>query len=575
MADSYVDLSGDGSNTLFSFAFPYINKDHIKVYVDGVDTAYAWNNSSTVEVTPAPANGVVVRVQRVTPRTPLVDFGDGNVLREADLDKATLQAVYLTQETSDILGDLLQRDATGVFDAGASRIVNVADPVDAQDVVTKAWAETGMASELALANAARDTAVAARDAALAAQAAAELARDGAVAAQAAALASEATALAHKNAAAASAAAAALDKAAAETARDAALASQSAASTSEGNAAASASASAASAAAAASSEANAAASAAAAAASEASASSSAATASAIATMLNINQGVSTTDSPTFAGLITGLVQIFSHAAGTADAIVLTNWWGESSRIAGERSLTIAADYNNNSNSAQSAIIFETDGTQKAVITSHGRLGIGTTSPLQPLHVFGASILEGNVAVGTTDFSADLGYTSRLKIGGSGPALVLAEDDTGQRWALAALNSDLVIRDGTTPGPIFVAKGGMNGQPLELNADGFVEFLQGYKETVHTISGTTPALDPINGTIQVWTLTANSTPTDSIGDGESLTLMIDDGAAYTVTWPAITWVNNGGSAPTLATSGYTTVTLWKVGGVLYGALVGDGS
>lgn len=301
----------------------------------------------------------------------------------------------------------------------------------------------------------------------------------------------------------------------------------------------------------------------------------AAAEALATLLNIDQDVSTAGSPTFVGLITGLVQILSHSAGTADAILLTNWNGEASRIAAERSLTLAADYNNNSNSAQSRIIFETDGIERATLSSHGRLGIGTSSPLQVLHVVGASIFQGNVAVGTTDFSADLGYTNRLKIGGTGPALVLEEDDTSQRWALAALNSDLVLRDGTTPGPIIVVKGGMNGQPLELNADGFVEFLQGYKETVHTVSGTTPALDPINGTIQVWTLTANSTPTDSIGAGESLTLMIDDGSAYTVTWPTMTWVNNGGSAPTLATSGYTTVTLWKVGSTLYGALVGDGS
>jgi len=33
--------------------------------------------------------------------------------------------------------------------------------------------------------------------------------------------------------------------------------------------------------------------------------------------------------------------------------------------------------------------------------------------------------------------------------------------------------------------------------------------------------------------------------------------------------------GGSAPTLATSGYTWVAIWKVSTTLYGALIGDGS
>lgn len=95
-----------------------------------------------------------------------------------------------------------------------------------------------------------------------------------------------------------------------------------------------------------------------------------------------------------------------------------------------------------------------------------------------------------------------------------------------------------------------------------------------ETVYAVTGTTPALEPANGSIQTWTLTANSTPTDSIAAGESITLMIDDGTAYTITWPTITWVNNGGAAPTLATTGYTVIALWKVSTTLYGALVGDG-
>lgn len=96
-----------------------------------------------------------------------------------------------------------------------------------------------------------------------------------------------------------------------------------------------------------------------------------------------------------------------------------------------------------------------------------------------------------------------------------------------------------------------------------------------EKVYQVTGTTPALNPANGTIQWWNLTGNSTPTDSLNEGEGITLMIDDGTAYTVTWPSVVWVNNGGSAPTLATSGYTTVALWKIGTTLYGALVGDGT
>lgn len=100
-----------------------------------------------------------------------------------------------------------------------------------------------------------------------------------------------------------------------------------------------------------------------------------------------------------------------------------------------------------------------------------------------------------------------------------------------------------------------------------------FSKAYVETVFALTGTTPALNPANGGIQTWTLTANSTPTDGVQAGESITLLIDDGTAFTVTWPSVTWKTNGGVAPTLLTTGLTVIVLWKVGSVLYGARVGD--
>lgn len=96
------------------------------------------------------------------------------------------------------------------------------------------------------------------------------------------------------------------------------------------------------------------------------------------------------------------------------------------------------------------------------------------------------------------------------------------------------------------------------------------LKEVSETVYTLSGTTPAIDPANGTIQTWTLSANSTPTDGLTTGQSVTLVIDDGTSYTITWPTVTWV--GGSAPTLDATGKNVVVLWKIGSTLYGASIG---
>lgn len=100
--------------------------------------------------------------------------------------------------------------------------------------------------------------------------------------------------------------------------------------------------------------------------------------------------------------------------------------------------------------------------------------------------------------------------------------------------------------------------------------------GYTEEVFAVTGTTPALSPTNGSIQTWALSANSTPTAGTwAAGQSLTLLVDDGTAYTINWTsvAVVWKSDGGTAPTLNTSGETVIALWKVASTIYGARVGD--
>jgi len=103
-------------------------------------------------------------------------------------------------------------------------------------------------------------------------------------------------------------------------------------------------------------------------------------------------------------------------------------------------------------------------------------------------------------------------------------------------------------------------------------GSVTFEDAINENVYECTGT--ELDPDNGTVQYKALGANTTFTESLTTGQSMIIMIDDGSSYTVTWPTIKWLgaSAAGSAPTLATSGYTCIELWKVGSNLYGALIG---
>ena len=104
-------------------------------------------------------------------------------------------------------------------------------------------------------------------------------------------------------------------------------------------------------------------------------------------------------------------------------------------------------------------------------------------------------------------------------------------------------------------------------------GEVIFQKEITETVFAITdASSVALDPINGTIQTWTLGANRTATDSLTTGQSMLLIVTaSGSSYTMTWPTMTWV--GGSAPTLGGATPTAIELFKVGSTLYGATVGD--
>ena len=101
-----------------------------------------------------------------------------------------------------------------------------------------------------------------------------------------------------------------------------------------------------------------------------------------------------------------------------------------------------------------------------------------------------------------------------------------------------------------------------------------------EDIFTITdGAAFEVDPGNGSIQLITLGASRTPkcTNFVA-GEAVTLMVDDGTAYTITWTDATWgtggvIWKGGTAPTLATTGYSVIQFWKVSTQVYGASVGD--
>lgn len=140
MSLSFVQYAGNGSTATFAVPFDYLSKTHVGVKVDGVPVAFTWDNANTVRTFTAPAEGSVVEVRRTTPRdVRLVDFVDGSVLSEADLDVSSLQNLYLAQEAVDIAGGTLELLADGSYSAGYRRIARVAAPVNDDDAVNRGY----------------------------------------------------------------------------------------------------------------------------------------------------------------------------------------------------------------------------------------------------------------------------------------------------------------------------------------------------------------------------------------------------------------------------------------------------
>ena len=138
-----VSYTANGSTDTFAITFSFIDSTHVKVFLDGVSTTAFTISGSNVVMNSNPSNGVVVLIKRETPTDArLVDFQDGSVLTESDLDKSADQNFFIAQEINDESQSAMKLDNSDRFDALNKRIINVADPTASQDAVTKNYLET-------------------------------------------------------------------------------------------------------------------------------------------------------------------------------------------------------------------------------------------------------------------------------------------------------------------------------------------------------------------------------------------------------------------------------------------------
>lgn len=156
MANTYVDYTATAAQQYFAFNFPYLEDEHVVVEIEGVDqtitTNYTIETSPTQRInlsnpTTALAGGELVRIKRRSaPNTNLVDFQNGSVLTESELDRAYLHNRYLAEEaTEGVDAGLRELEGSTNFNANNKQIKNLADGTLATDAVNKQYVDTQIA----------------------------------------------------------------------------------------------------------------------------------------------------------------------------------------------------------------------------------------------------------------------------------------------------------------------------------------------------------------------------------------------------------------------------------------------
>lgn len=161
MAYSRVVAIGDGSTTQFTvnFALDYLLESDVTCRVgdetdgsgDPLYRTITFLSTNLIQVGGTPAGtGVHVVFERTVDKESLrIDYHNGDELDEDNLMTAQKQAMMAVHEVLDGRLSVLTRD----LDVGTFHVVNVADPVDAQDAATKNYGDThwgGAAAELAV-----------------------------------------------------------------------------------------------------------------------------------------------------------------------------------------------------------------------------------------------------------------------------------------------------------------------------------------------------------------------------------------------------------------------------------------
>lgn len=159
MAYSPLYHTGNGVTTDYNISWDYLDKDFVKVLVNGVSVGFTWISDTVIRCSAAPAVGARVAIVRQTTGEPITEWGAGVTILGEDLNLATRQALHLAEEADAIVDTAIAASDTvaNVYDAKNKRIINLANGGAGNDAVNKAQldveASTRAAADTAEANA--------------------------------------------------------------------------------------------------------------------------------------------------------------------------------------------------------------------------------------------------------------------------------------------------------------------------------------------------------------------------------------------------------------------------------------
>jgi len=173
---SQVSYTSDGVATTYSIPFPYFDPEHIHVLDQGTEIFnFEFLSEGVINLDSPIAENNVLSIFRETPKNRLIDFTDGSILNSDTLDRDSNQMMFIVQEATDKMVNLITLDVDDAFDVKTKRLKNVKDAVESTDAMNMRSAM----EYLDLTRQARDAAQLAEDGAQLAETNAQAAEDGA------------------------------------------------------------------------------------------------------------------------------------------------------------------------------------------------------------------------------------------------------------------------------------------------------------------------------------------------------------------------------------------------------------